>query len=70
MYAPNIFSMPAPTLEKAIANKQLSGFPCENIEDIRRHLPPSPATPKGRTENLEQVLEAQGRTVNLSIKNK
>ena len=42
------FAMPPATLEKAITNNQLKGFPCMNLKDIRRHLPPSPATPKGR----------------------
>ena len=42
------FAMPAATLEKAINNNQLKGIPMMNIKDIRRHLPPSPATPKGR----------------------
>ena len=42
------FAMPPPTLEKAITNKQLLGFPCMNLKDLRKHLPPSPATPKGR----------------------
>ena len=40
--------MPPATLEKAINNNQLKGFPMMNVKDIRRHLPPSPATPKGR----------------------
>ena len=42
------FVMPAATLEKAINNKQLKGIPMMNVKDIRRHLPPSPATPGGR----------------------
>ena len=40
--------MPPQTLEKAINNNQLTGFPCMNVKDLRKHLPPSPATPKGR----------------------
>ena len=40
--------MPAATLEKAINNRQLKGIPMMTVKDIRRHLPPSPATPKGR----------------------
>merc|ERR1711966_522789 len=42
------FAMPLTTLEKAISNNQIKGFPMMNTKDIRRHLPPSPATPKGR----------------------
>ena len=42
------FAMPPATLEKAINNNQLKGIPMMNVKDIRRHLPPSPATPKGR----------------------
>ena len=42
------FAMPEQTLEKAIGNEQLRGFPCMNIKDIRRYLAPSPATAKGR----------------------
>ena len=42
------FAMPAATLEKAINNNQLKGIPMMNVKDIRRHLLPSPATPKGR----------------------
>ena len=42
------FTMPAATLGKGINNNQLKGIPMMNIKDIRRHLPPSPATPKGR----------------------
>ena len=40
--------MPEQTLEKAINNEQLRGFPCMNVKDIRRYLAPSPATAKGR----------------------
>ena len=47
------FAMPPPTLEKAISNNQLKGFPCMNLKEIRRHLPPSPATPKGRRKILK-----------------
>ena len=42
------FAMSPTMLEKAINNNQLKGFPMINTKDIRRHLPPSPATPKGR----------------------
>ena len=42
------FAMPEQTLEKAIGNGQLRGFPCMNIKDICRYLAPSPATAKGR----------------------
>ena len=42
------FAMPPPMLEKAISNNQLKGIPMMNVKDIRRHLPPPPATPKGR----------------------
>ena len=42
------FAMPQATLEKAISNNQLKGFPMMTLKDLRRHLPPSPATPKGR----------------------
>ena len=43
------FAMSPATLEKAIiSNNQLKEFPMMNLKDIRRHLPPSPATPKGR----------------------
>ena len=42
------FAMPPTTLEKVISNNQLKGFPMMNTKDIRKHLPPSPATPKGR----------------------
>lgn len=62
------FSMPAPTLEKVITNKQLLGFPCMTIEDIRRHLPPSPTTPKGRMKKPKVGLEVQERTVSSSLK--
>ena len=45
------FAMSPATLEKAIiSNNQLKEFPMMNLKDIRRHLPPSPATPKGRME--------------------
>ena len=42
------FAMPPTTLEKAISNNQLKGFPMMNIKDIRKHLPPSLVTPKSR----------------------
>jgi len=48
------FAMPPATLEKAIANDQLKGFPCMNLKDVRRHLPPSPATPKGRMKKTKR----------------
>ena len=48
VHAPDFFAIPSTTLEKAISNNQLKGFPMMNTKDIRRHLPPSPATPKGR----------------------
>ena len=48
VHAPNLFAMPATTLKKTISNEQLRGFPMMNVKDIRRHLPPLPATPKGR----------------------
>ena len=42
------FNAPIPTLIKAIQNKQLTGFPCMTVKNIKRYLAPSPATPKGR----------------------
>ena len=30
----NFFAMPPATLEKAIANNQLKGFPCMNLKDV------------------------------------
>ena len=42
------FLVPAPTLLKAIANNQVTGFPCMNTKDIKRYLAPWPATPKVR----------------------
>ena len=38
-------SPPIATLEKAIANNQLTGFPCMKNKLVRKYLAPSPATP-------------------------
>ena len=42
------FAMPLAALEKAMSNTQLKRFPMMNLKDIKRHLPPSPATSEGR----------------------
>ena len=48
-YMHQTFSAMLPTtIEKAISNNQLKGFPMMKTKDIRKYLPPSPATPKGR----------------------
>ena len=52
------FAMPAQTLEKAIQNDQLRGFPCMNVKDIRKHLAPSPATAKGRMKKPKQGIRS------------
>jgi hypothetical protein len=44
----SFYSMPVPTLIKAIQNKQLTGFPCMTVKNVKKYLAPSPATPKGR----------------------
>ena len=59
------FTVPAQTLEKAIQNDQLRGFPCMNVKDIRRHLAPSPATAKGRMKNLNK---GEGARVNNNVR--
>ena len=62
------FAMPPSTLEKAISNNQLKGFPMTNIKDIRRHLPPSPATPKGRVKNPEEASDVRDKKTKMSLK--
>jgi hypothetical protein len=42
-----LFCPPIPTLIKAIDNDQLIGFPHLTVENVRKHLEPSPATAKG-----------------------
>ena len=39
---------PIVTIEKAIPNEQLTGFPNMKANLVQKYLTPSPATPKGR----------------------
>ena len=55
------FAMPPTTLEKAISNNQLKGIPMMNVKDIRRHLPPPPATPKGRIKKPRGSIRSTRR---------
>jgi hypothetical protein len=43
-----LFCPPIPTLIAAIENDQLRTFPHLTVENVRKHLEPSPATAKGR----------------------
>ena len=52
------FVVPAPTLVKTITNKQLLGFPYMNLKDIRRHLPTSLATRKGRMKKPREGIRS------------
>lgn len=57
------FPIPAPTLLKTITNKQLKRFPCMNTKDIKRHLAPSPATPKGRMKKPRAGIKSTRKNV-------
>ena len=62
------FAMPVATLEKAINNNQLKGIPMMNIKDIWRHLPPSPATPKGRMKKPRGASEVHDSKIMMSLR--
>ena len=55
------FATSPTTLEKTISNNQLKGFPMMNTKDIRRYLPPSLVTPKGRMKRPKGGIRSTRR---------
>ena len=53
-----LFCPPIPTLIKALENNQLKNFPHLTVNNVRKHLEPSPATAKGRLRMNRQGLRS------------
>ena len=61
VHAPDIFRNSANHVRKARSNNQLKGFPMMNTKSIRKHLPPSLATPKGRMKRPRGEIRSTRR---------
>ena len=68
VHASDLFAMLPTTLEKAISKNQLKGIPMMNVKDIYKHLPPSPATSKGRMKKPRGGVRSTRREKKISLK--